>query len=88
MAIVNLGDKARDQVTGFEGICVARTTWLNGCVRCTLQSPVLDKDGKPQDGQTFDEPQLIVVQAAVVSTGPRDTGGPIATPVQHAGPKR
>lgn len=90
---INLGDQAKDAVTGFEGICIARTLWLNGCVRVSLQSMKLDKDGKPQDGQTFDEPQLILVKARKVNVGQdvpqqplpsttppllgRRTGGPI-----------
>lgn len=85
---IQLGDKAKDQVTGFEGICVARTEWLNGCIRVTLQSDKLDKDGRPQEGQTFDEPQLTVTKARKVSCGPRDTGGPATTPRQHSGPAR
>jgi hypothetical protein len=85
---IQLGDKCKDTVTGFEGICVARTEWLNGCWRMTLQSEKLDKDGKPQDGVTFDEPQLVVTKPKKVATGPRDTGGPAPTPRQHAGPVR
>lgn len=85
---VQLGDKAKDQVTGFEGICVARTEWLNGCVRVTLQSDKLDKEGKPQEGQTFDEPQLVVTNPNKVQCGPRTTGGPKPTPTKPAGPQR
>ena len=85
---VQLGDKAKDSVTGFEGVCVARTEWLNGCVRCTLQSEKLDKDGRPTEGVTFDEPQLTVTKPRRVRCGPHDTGGPAPTPTQHAGPRR
>lgn len=85
---VQLGDKAKDTVTGFEGICIARTEWLNGCWRITLQSEKLTKDGAPQDGVTFDEPQLVVTKARKVATGPRTTGGPATTPRQHKGPTR
>jgi hypothetical protein len=97
---VSLGDRAKDQVTGYEGICIARTQWLNGCVRITLQSSKLDKDGKPGEGQTFDEPQLTVTKARAVVTevtpapvasvapARRLTGGPIPAPRQHAAPKR
>ena len=85
---VQLGDKAKDSVTGFEGICIARTEWLNGCIRVTLQAMKLSKEGAPQDGQVFDEPQLIITKARVVAAGPRDTGGPIPTPRQHAAQKR
>lgn len=57
---IELGDKVRDSVSGFEGIAIGRTTWLQGCDRITVQ-PKVDKDGKPQDAHTFDEPQLIIV---------------------------
>ena len=73
---LNLGDKAKDKVTGFTGIVTARTVFLNGCVRCGVQSDKL-KDGLPTDIQWFDEPQLILVKANAVETGPRDTGGPM-----------
>lgn len=85
---INLGDKARDLVTGFEGICVARTQWLNGCIRCTIQPQGLDTGGKVMDTQTIDEPQLHLLQIAVVPVGNPDTGGPIPTPQRHAAPQR
>jgi hypothetical protein len=88
MSMVELGDKAKDTVTGFEGICIARTEWLNGCWRMTLQSDKLDKDGNPKDGQVFDEPQLVVTKKRKVATGPRDTGGPKPLPTQHAAQRR
>jgi hypothetical protein len=50
---VELGKKAKDTVTGFEGIATARFTYLNGCVRIELQPPV--KDGKMVDAAVFDE---------------------------------
>jgi len=84
---INLGDKAKDIVTGFEGICVARTEWLNGCTRIGLQSDKL-KDGVPTDIQTFDEPQLRLVQADKVKPGPKDTGGPIPSLKRNPDPVR
>ncbi len=84
---INLGDKAKDIVTGFEGICVARTEWLNGCTRIGLQSDKL-KDGVPTDIQNFDEPQLILVKANKVRPGPRNTGGPIPAPKRNPDPVR
>lgn len=59
---VQLGDEARDTVSGFSGVCVARTEWLNGCWRMTLQPKALDKDGKPCESQTFDDFQLEVTK--------------------------
>lgn len=71
---IQLGDRVRDQVTGFEGIVVGITTWLHGCRRCVVQPREL-RDGKPIEAQTFDEPQLEAIDRAVVGTTHK-TGGP------------
>ena len=84
---INLGDKAKDVVTSFEGICVARTEWLNGCTRIGLQSDKL-KDGLPTEPQWFDEPQLILTKVKKVTPGPKNTGGPIPTPKRNPNPVR
>lgn len=81
MARINLGDKARDTITGFAGIVVAETKWLHGCVRLTLQPQEL-KDGKPIDSMTFDEPQLEPVTADVAKST-RGTGGPRPEPTRR-----
>lgn len=64
--MIKLGDRIKDAVTGFTGIAVARTEWLHGCVRWTVQPEKLGKAGNVQDGFVFDEPQLIIVKAAAV----------------------
>jgi len=73
---VQLGDEARDTVSGFAGVCVARTEWLNGCWRMTLQPKALDKDGKPQESQTFDDFQLEVTRAKLQPVGTKLYAGP------------
>ncbi len=83
---IQLGDKARDKVTGFEGICVARTDWISGCARLTLQ-PNVGKDGKVPDGQTFDEPMLELVKAGALKMGPKNTGGPRPEPNRASAPR-
>jgi hypothetical protein len=85
---IELGKKARDTVSGFVGVTVAFTKWLNGCVRWGLQPPV-DKDGKLPDAQWFDEPQLIEVPDEPLKAGPSDVGGPMPSiPQRHADPQR
>lgn len=85
--MIKLGEKAKDTVSGFEGICVARTEWLNGCWRITLQ-PKVDKEGKCGDNVTFDEPQLKVIGKGV-REGEHKTGGPMDyKPRQAKGPTR
>lgn len=86
MTKINLGDKARDSVSGFAGVCVARTEWLNGCWRHTLQPQALDKDGKPQGTETFDEFQLELVEAKQVPVGSKETGGPRSEPARQRDP--
>jgi hypothetical protein len=81
MTTIQLGDKAKDTVTGFTGICVARTDWISGCARLTIQ-PHADKDGKIPEAQTFDEPMLQLVKSGVIDMGPKKNGGPRPEPRQ------
>lgn len=74
--MVKLGDEVKDTVSGFQGVAVARHMYLNGCHRISVQPPV-DKDGKLPDTQSFDEPQLVVVEKSVtVEEESKNTGGP------------
>lgn len=77
--MVNLGDLARDTVSGFTGVVVAKHIYLQGCVRVSLQPPV-GEDGKLPEIQSFDEPLLEVINAKKVqnNTAPKDNlpGGP------------
>ena len=64
--MVKLGDRVKDKISGLKGIVVARTEWLYGCVRVTIQ-PEEVKEGKPAEMATVDEPQLMVVKRGVVA---------------------
>lgn len=79
--MIKLGDKVKDKVTGFTGIAIARTEWLNGCIRVTVQPDKL-ADGKIAASETIDEPQLTLVKAAAVKVAVSDTGGPIPAPIR------
>lgn len=56
---VSLGDKAKDTVSGFEGIIGSKHIYLNGCVRYAIEGA--DKDGAPV-GHVFDEQQIEVIE--------------------------
>lgn len=73
--IIELGDMCEDKVSGFKGVAVSEHLYLNGCTRITLQ-PVVDKEGKLPDTQTFDEPQLRVSQKGYAIQGSKEVGGP------------
>jgi len=67
---VQLGDLVEDIVTGFQGVAVARTQWLHGCLRYTVQPQGVTKDGKIRETQTFDEPQLKILRRAIAPATP------------------
>jgi hypothetical protein len=84
---VNLGDTARDKITGLTGTVVAITEWLHSCKRVTIQSTEL-RDGKPLDNQTFDGPQMeLVKKAGYYEPEARKTGGPSITPSRSKDPE-
>jgi len=74
---IKLGDEVEDVITGFSGIAVAKTDWIHGCSRVTIQPPV-DKDGKHPDAISFDEPAVKLVKKEKVKPDIRrnKTGGP------------
>lgn len=78
---INLGDTARDTITGFEGVVVCVSQWLHGCQRLTLQPREL-KDGKPVEACTFDEPQLEKITRTPEGVT-SDGGGPRPEPVRR-----
>ena len=75
--MINLGDKVKDSVSNFQGIAVARHSYLQGCDRITIQPPV-DKDGRLPESMTFDAPQIDVTEEGTVKRkAPKDnSGGP------------
>ena len=60
---IELGDEVKDSITGYHGIVVAFTTWLNNCRRLTVQSKEL-RDGKPIESSVFDIEQFVMVKKA------------------------
>jgi hypothetical protein len=71
----NLGDRLKDKITGFTGICVYRTQWINNCNVYGLQPESLEEKGAPRDRHQFDEPQLERLEVSVHQPY-RETGGP------------
>jgi hypothetical protein len=82
---VNLGDMARDTISGFQGVVVAVTEWLNGCRRATIQPREL-KDGKPIEAFTFDVEQVEVLGVKAAPEGTK-SGGPCPDPIRASVPR-
>jgi len=78
---IQLGDVAKDKITGLIGVVVIDVKYLHGCRRLTLQPQALH-EGKPIESSSFDEPQLeLVLSAAQASTS--DTGGDRPEPTRR-----
>lgn len=79
---MKLGDRIRERITGFEGICFGKTEYLTGCRHVCISPESCDDKGKPKEAEWFDENRCeVVVEAAIAvhATGPdTGTGGPIA----------
>ena len=64
MFLHELGKRAKDKITGFEGILTARCEFLTGCSRYCIQPTEL-KDGKPIDSIYFDEAQIEIISEGI-----------------------
>jgi hypothetical protein len=60
-----LGHKVKDSITGFEGTVTGYVTYLSGCNQC-LVTPVVKKDGSPQDSCWLDEQRLKILSKKAV----------------------
>lgn len=67
--MIVLGDKVKDNITGFEGIAIAKCEYLNGCISIEVKPTKLDEDGEMLKAQWIDEQRLTVRSKAT-------TGGP------------
>jgi len=86
---IQLGDLARDRITGFTGVVECISEWLNSCRRITIRPTTL-KDGIPLDNQTFDGPQVDLVEAGYfdkpkIKAGEK-SGGPSISPKRRTDP--
>jgi len=59
MKEIVLGSKAKDFISGFEGVVTGKCIYLTGCVQYLLTPDHLDKDGKILDAQWFDDSRLL-----------------------------
>ena len=72
--VSKLGKEVKDRVSGFRGIVVSETSYLQGCTRVAVQPPV-KKDGALPDAKHFDESDLVVIGSGV-DIDAEDPGGP------------
>ena len=71
-----LGMKARDCVTGFEGVVTSISFDLYGC-NSALINPGLDKEGKTKDSHWFDINRLKIISKHPVMRQPEFVSGTV-----------
>lgn len=62
--MIELGQKAKDKITGFEGILTARIQYLTGCDQYCIAPPAVD--GKIPDSCYFDEGRIGVLGRGIL----------------------
>jgi hypothetical protein len=72
--MITLGCKAKDMVSGFKGVVVARIEYLWGCTQYGL-APDVNKNGNILDTQYFDYKRIEVIGKGK-HIASEDTGGP------------
>ena len=77
--IFKLGVKAKDKITGFESIIIGRADHITGCNTYGLK-PKIDKDGKVQDSEWFDEGTIEVIAKGITEkeVKAKENGGPLS----------
>lgn len=61
---IEFGVKAKDKISGFQGIVIGKAQYLTGCDQVCLK-PSVDKEGKMQDAHWFDEGAIEEVSEAL-----------------------
>ena len=73
---IDLGDKAKDAITGFAGVVTGICHYLTGCSQASIQ-PLVDEKGGFTEARWFDVDRLQVVEKNAVQHVVRtDRGGP------------
>ena len=83
---INLGDKAKDRISGYEGIVTAMAKYLNGCTRVLLEPTKLDKEGKIIKELWLDDVQVKVIKEGAFAKGKKKVGGPARSDSRRGDP--
>lgn len=84
----NCGDEVKDSITGFTGVVVARTEWMNGCLRYVVQSKKREVSTGKAIEDNFDEGQLSLLHPKKEKKKKDRPGGPFPGPARLTSPRR
>jgi hypothetical protein len=89
--MIELGDRAKDAITGVQGVVTGRIEYITGCRRFMLE--YTGSDGQPKDAW-FDEARLKLVECKVFvplkaqSDSAFAPAGPMPAPTRPSIPSR
>lgn len=66
MEKVELGDRVKDSITGFEGIVTGVFHWITGCDTCQVKPQDLLKEGTSIASESFDVTRLEILKKGVI----------------------
>lgn len=86
---IKLGDYVADKITGFDGVVVGITTWLNGCARIGIQDKEArnSETGLPVEIYWVDETTVKVKKVQSVKRTQTKKGGPNTSSARNKEPK-
>ncbi len=72
-AIPEIGDRAKDKITGYQGIVIGINDHAFGCKHIYLKKEGLNKEKKPDECESFDIQRIDVLAKKAVPYTPRIT---------------
>ena len=76
---IGLGDRVKDTLSGFTGVCIARSEHMTGCNQLYVL-PSSIEDNVLKEGHWFDVERMEKLEEKVVTVAPRRTGSDIPSP--------
>lgn len=76
---IKLGDKVKCKITGFTGIAVAKTEFMNGCIQWNVL-PKGSKNNKMPEDMAIDEQSLEIIPIKKKKKIKRERTGGAMTP--------
>lgn len=70
-----LGVRARDRISGFEGVVTGRCEYITGCNQALL-SPTVGANGDAREPHWFDEQRLVITDEARLVLDNGEAPGP------------
>jgi len=84
MSDIQLGDKVRCKLSGFVGVAVARTEFINGCVQYNVL-PKVKKTNEVIEDVSIDEGSLEVISKKTKPKKKKENGGPMRKAISARG---